>query len=298
MTSSGCCGFELAQLADAARRTRRRRARARRGRSSARCGSRSARATPARAAASCRRFLRRLTRPRREPNERLGPDDRLRADGELRGRGLVVHAVADLAREQHRALGLARAVAGEPARGRDERLLAQPHRIAAAARQLAPDVEQRLPQRRRVLADRAVRRDRAPGDPAVAVEEPAQTRPRRRARARRRRSGRRPVRRRARAARRRRRTRARRWRSRARPARPTAGRSRARGRSARSSSRHCTERGLVEEQHERAAPAARGDEPCDGAWPSRATTPCRDRERELGRDARRRRARRRASAVR
>ena len=41
---------------------------------------------------------------------------------------MVVDAVADLAREPHRALGLAHAVAGQPARRRDERLRPQPRR--------------------------------------------------------------------------------------------------------------------------------------------------------------------------
>ncbi|GIU88773.1 MAG: hypothetical protein KatS3mg009_3288 [Acidimicrobiia bacterium] len=63
---------------------------------------------------------------------------------------------------------------GEPARGCHDPLRAQAHRIAPAARQLAPDVEQGLPQRRRVLTDRPVRRDRAPRDPSAAVEEPAE----------------------------------------------------------------------------------------------------------------------------
>ena len=73
----------------------------------------------------------------------------LGADRELRRRGLVVHAVAELPCEQHRPLGLTRTVAGEAARGRDQRLLPQPDRVATSTRQLAPHVEQRLPQRRR-----------------------------------------------------------------------------------------------------------------------------------------------------
>src|ERR1700674_4339277 len=56
----------------------------------------------------------------------------LRAYGELRRGRVVVYAVADLAREQHRVLGLARAVPGESACGRDQRLAAQPDGIAAA----------------------------------------------------------------------------------------------------------------------------------------------------------------------
>ena len=49
---------------------------------------------------------------------------------------MVVHTIADLAGEQHRALGLAHAVAGEPARGRDERLRrsrdgSQPRRVSS-----------------------------------------------------------------------------------------------------------------------------------------------------------------------
>jgi hypothetical protein len=50
-------------------------------------------------------------------------NDALRADGEFGGGGLVVHAVAELASEQHRPLGLARPVAREPACGRDDRLV-------------------------------------------------------------------------------------------------------------------------------------------------------------------------------
>ena len=73
------------------------------------------------------------------------------------------------------------------------------HRIAAAPGQLAPRVEERLPQRLRLLADRPVRRDRAPRDPAAAVEEARERGRRRRGRARRRRSARPAGRRRARA---------------------------------------------------------------------------------------------------
>ena len=102
----------------------------------------------------------------------IGHARNLRADGELRRGRVIVHAVADLAGEQHRALGLAHTVSGETARGRDERLAAELHGIAAAPGQLAPRVEQRLPQRLRLLADRPVRRDRAPRDPTAAVEEP------------------------------------------------------------------------------------------------------------------------------
>ena len=104
---------------------------------------------------------------------------------------------------KHRAFGLARAVAGQPARGRDQRLGAQPHRVAATAGELAPGVEQRAPERLRLLAHRAMGRDRAPRDPTVAVEEPRERDARRRDRARPRRNARSPVRRRTRAERRR-----------------------------------------------------------------------------------------------
>ena len=52
--------------------------------------------------------------------------DPLSADGELGGRAVIVHAASDLTGEQHRALGLAHAVAGESARRCDERLRTQP----------------------------------------------------------------------------------------------------------------------------------------------------------------------------
>src|SRR5258708_11160797 len=82
----------------------------------------------------------------------VGHGRNLRADGELRRGGVVVYAVTDLAGEQHRALGLARAVPGEPARGRDQRLRPQLHGIATASRQLAPPFEERLPEPRRLPA--------------------------------------------------------------------------------------------------------------------------------------------------
>src|SRR6478735_2304412 len=85
----------------------------------------------------------------------------LRADGELRGGGVIVHAVTDLARQDHRSFGLARTVAREAARGRDERLRAQSDRVAAPPGQLAPRVEQRLPQWLGLLADGPVRRNGA-----------------------------------------------------------------------------------------------------------------------------------------
>src|SRR5436190_11256488 len=92
------------------------------------------------------------------------------ADGELRGRAVIVDAPTDLACEHHRSLGLAHAVTGETAGRRDERLRAQPRGIAAAPRELAPGVEQRLPERRDVLADRPVGRDRAPDHAAVCLQ--------------------------------------------------------------------------------------------------------------------------------
>ena len=70
----------------------------------------------------------------------VGHGRNLRADGELRRGRVVMYAVADLAGEQHRALRLARAVPGEPARGRDQRLRPQLHGIATAPGQLAPGV--------------------------------------------------------------------------------------------------------------------------------------------------------------
>src|SRR6185436_16904999 len=110
------------------------------------------------------RAIREIYRPGETPKASL------RANGELGGRAVIVDAPADLACEHHRSLGLAHAVTGQAARGRDERLRSEPRRVAAAARELAPRVEQRLPQRRDVLPDRALRRDRAPDHPAAAVE--------------------------------------------------------------------------------------------------------------------------------
>ena len=65
-----------------------------------------------------------LLRARHAPQstERVRRRRRSGADGELRGGTVVVHTTADLACEQQRALGLARAVAGQPARGCDQRL--------------------------------------------------------------------------------------------------------------------------------------------------------------------------------
>ena len=65
-------------------------------------------------------------------------------------------------------------MAGETARGRDQRLLPQLHRIAAAPGQLAPESSIAFHSGVGMLADRSVRRDRAPGDPAAAVEEAAE----------------------------------------------------------------------------------------------------------------------------
>ena len=62
------------------------------------------------------------------------------------------------------------AVTGEPARGRDDPAGAQPHRVAAAPGELAPDRDEPAPERVGGVADRAVRRHRTPRDPTVGVD--------------------------------------------------------------------------------------------------------------------------------
>src|SRR4051794_24882093 len=102
----------------------------------------------------------------------LGHAENLCADRELRCGCLIVDPVADLAREQHRALGLAGAVARETARRSHQRLPPQLYRIATSPGQLTPRVEERLPQRLRLFAYGPVRRYRTPRDPSAAVKKP------------------------------------------------------------------------------------------------------------------------------
>src|SRR5258708_2988354 len=88
------------------------------------------------------------------PSSMVTPENlRSGADSELGCDGLVVNAVADLAREAHRPLRLAHAVPGESAGGGDECLVPEPEPVAAAAGELAPALDEVLPQRRRRFPD-------------------------------------------------------------------------------------------------------------------------------------------------
>src|SRR5258708_35796536 len=100
------------------------------------------------------------------PSSMVTPENlRSGADSELGCDGLVVNAVADLAREAHRPLRLAHAVPGESAGGGDECLGPEPEPVAAAAGARAPGLHARLRTTRRRYPDGAVAVDSAPGDP-------------------------------------------------------------------------------------------------------------------------------------
>src|SRR3954451_19083911 len=94
-----------------------------------------------------------------------------RADAQPCGDRLAVHTLAERAAQCEDMLRLPDAVSGQPARRRDERLLPQLHRVAAAAGELAPQIDERLPELRGLLTDRPVGGHSTPRDVAAAIEE-------------------------------------------------------------------------------------------------------------------------------
>ena len=170
----GMVGLEPAQLADRARRSRRRGARGRRARGRAGCGRRSARAG--------RRCAPRGRRPRASSRLRAGiepsvgtAESRIDVNGRAR---LVRHRRAPtrhVANVRHTLGRRTDAVRAEPAFGGEQALTPQPRRIAAALRPARTTARDELPPRARSAEAPIgpVGGHGAPRDPAAVLEEAA-----------------------------------------------------------------------------------------------------------------------------